>query len=389
MGQVSNTSESIRVCHVAMGDLWAGAEVHLATLVGDLITRTNVEVSVVIFNDGKLAHELSKRGVPVIIFPEIKWSARVILRELVALCRRHQFHVLHTHKYKDNILGTLAAWRAGIPVVVRTVHGASEPFRGMQAGRIAAYEVLDRIALSKGADRIVAVSSNLAGNLRKAYGDKKVVQIHNGIDLQRTTLRPAGETKALLGIPEDHYVIGTVGRIMPVKGHKYLLRCAQLLLRNRRDIQVVIVGDGPLQYELAQLASELGVERNVHFLGHRDDIDDLIRVMDIFVLPSLHEGIPMVVLEAMALARPIVASKVGGIPEVVHDGMQGLLVAPADPNALAQACMKLLEDRDLANRFGEAARIRVQQEFSAEAMGARTYQLYRELVDNNSRACVG
>lgn len=379
-------NRSIRVCHAAMGDLWAGAEVHLANLVHDLLKRPKLEISVVLFNEGRLAHELRLLGVPVAVFPERQWNARTLLKKLFAYCRHHQFHILHTHKYKDNILGTVAAWRASIPYIVRTVHGLPEPFEGLQACRIRAYQVVDRFALKRRASRMIAVSADMERTLRKTYGPDKVVKIYNGINFQqRDEIVEREATRQSLGIGPDHYVIGTVGRLMPVKGHEYFVICAEQLLKTRKNLRFLIVGDGPLLDELREMACRVRIDKAVQFLGHREDCGNLIRAMDIFVLPSLHEGIPMVILEAMALARPIVATRVGGIPEVVREGVDGLLVPPQDPVALANACTRLLNERALAERCGEAAQFRVRQNFSAESMGSKTYGLYRELLGQHSK----
>ena len=372
---------TLRVCHVAMGDLWAGAEVQLTALVDALVKRPGLELSIVLLNEGRLASELRRLGVPVTVFPETKQNGLTLVRELTVYCRARKFDLLHTHKYKDTILGTIAAARCGIPSVVRTVHGLSEPFRGIRSFRMGLYELCDDVAIRKKVDRLIAVSSQIEQVLSHRYGAKKVVQIHNGIRISQTQrIRVPQETRQQLGIDPSHHIIGTVGRLTAVKGHEHFLAGAQRLLQHRRDLRFVIVGDGPLLNHLKEKATDLGIAGHVTFLGHRDDTYDLIGAMDVFVLPSLHEGIPMVILEAMALARPIVASRVGGIPEVITDFVHGLLIPAADPRDLAAGCGKFLDDRNLAERCGLAGRRRVEQNFSAEAMGAKVAALYRELV---------
>lgn len=371
----------IKVCHVAMGDLWAGAEVQLLALVDALVKRPDLECSIVLLNEGRLASELRMLGVPVTVLPETKWHPGRLLRELTTYCQAGKFDLLHTHKYKDTILGTIAAARCGIPHVVRTVHGLTEPFRGFHAFRMGLYELCDSLAVRLKVERLIAVSSQIEQVLSRRYGPEKVVQIHNGIRLDQVQrIRAPQVTRQLLGIDPAHRLIGTVGRLTAVKGHEHFLEAAQRLLRDRRDLRFVIVGDGPLLDHLQERARQLGVADYVTFLGHRDDTYDLIGAMDLFVLPSLHEGIPMVLLEAMALARPVVATRVGGIPEVITDSIQGLLIPTADPTALAEACRRFLDDKHLAERCGRAGLLRAQEDFSAESMGEKVAALYHELV---------
>jgi glycosyltransferase involved in cell wall biosynthesis len=382
---VITARQVFEVCHVAVGDLWAGAEVQLLALMAILISRPDFEVSVVLLNEGRLASELRKLGVPVTVFPETKQNSLTLVRELIGYCRGHKFDLLHTHKYKDNILGAIAAARCGIPSVVRTVHGLSEPFQGIQSLRMGLYELCDDVAIRLKVDRLIAVSSQIEQVLGRRYGVGKVVQIHNGIRIDQTQgIRAPQETRQLLGIDPSHRIIGTVGRLTAVKGHEHFLVAAQRLLQYRRDLHFVIVGDGPLLNYLKDMATNLCITGHVRFLGHRDDTYDLMGAMDVFVLPSLHEGIPMVLLEAMALARPVVASQVGGIPEVITDSEHGLLVPAADPDGLVEGCRRFLDDGCLAERCGKAGQRRAQQDFSASSMGAKVAALYRELIEGPS-----
>lgn len=371
----------VHVCHVAMGDLWAGAEVQLAALVAELVARPELELSVVLFHEGRLATEIRRLGVPVTIFPESELSAIGILRKLVAFCRAHRIDVLHTHKYKDNLFGVIASRLCGIPHVVRTMHGLSEPFQGWQALRMRVYSALDNLAIRYGVERVVAVSEQIQETLAQQFGRERGVRIHNGVRIEGVVAtRSPAEVREQLGIPLDWPLIGTVGRLTPVKGHRHLLAAAQLLLQECSHLGVVVVGDGPLMDSLKGEAERLGIARHVYFVGHRDDTYDFMRAMDVFVLPSLHEGIPMVLLEAMALARPVVASRVGGIPEVVQEASQGILIPAEDPAAIAEACRRLLDDRPLADRYGQLAHQRVEQEFSSTLMGRNVWALYQGLV---------
>lgn len=371
----------VHVCHVAMGDLWAGAEVQLAALVAELVARPELELSVVLFNEGRLASEIRRLGVQVTVFPESELSGMAILTRLVAHCRAHRFDLVHTHKYKDNLFGVIASKMCGIPHVVRTIHGLSEPFQGWQALRMGLYSALDNMAIRLGVEKVIAVSEQIQETLARQFGRERVVPIHNGVRLEGVVaIRSPSEVREQLGMPSEWPLIGTVGRLTPVKGFQHFLAAAKLLLQERGALGFVVVGDGPLMESLRSEAESLGIARHVYFVGHRDDTYDFMRAMDVFVLPSLHEGIPMVLLEAMALARPVVASRVGGIPEVVQEPSQGVLVPAEDPAAIAAACRKLLDHRLVADQHGQMARQRVEREFSSTLMAQRVWALYQSLT---------
>jgi glycosyltransferase involved in cell wall biosynthesis len=371
----------IRVCHIAHGDLWAGAEVQLVALLEALAHDSTWELSAIVLNDGRLACEIEKIGIPVSVLSEKRHNSFALFMKIVAQLKLQRPDILHTHKYKDNILGVGAAAVVGVPAVVRVVHGMTEPFRGIAYMKMMGYEFVDRLITSAKVNKVVAVSSNIETALKKLYGACKVVQIHNGINLEKVRASQDRErVRKQLGIRPDDYAIGTVGRLTPVKGHEMLLRAAGSLMKKIPSIKVLIVGDGPLMPELKQLTRELDMETKVIFAGERYDIYDLVKCMDIFALPSLHEGIPMSLLEAMALRRAVVASRVGGIPEVVDHGVNGLLVAPGNVAELAQELERIASDRSFAIKLGQAGAARVEAEFSATVMAKRTARLYASLV---------
>lgn len=368
----------IRVCHVMTADLWAGAEVQLATTASYLAERSDVSVSAVLFNEGRLASELRQLGIDVTVVDEARQGAISILAFLTQFLRDRQIDLVHTHRYKDTVLGTIAAKLAGVPHVIRTVHGLREPMRGWDHLKFRVYETLDAMMLRCFADRVIAVSNRMAGTLKdEGYRPALVTSIHNGIDLRKVMAmrRPQDMTREL-GVDDGTIVFGTVGRLSPVKGHDTFLRAARLILDQEPGARFVIAGGGPLEQQLAELASGLGIDHACRFLGPRADVYDLMSAMDVFVLPSLNEGIPMAVLEAMAVGTPVVASAVGGLPEVVRDRVTGLLVPPADERALADACLELARDRELARRLATEGRRVVEGEFSRDRNGRALMETY-------------
>jgi glycosyltransferase involved in cell wall biosynthesis/protein-tyrosine-phosphatase len=367
-------------------DLWAGAEVHLATIAGYLAAQTDMDVSYVLFNEGRLAGELRALGVPVTIIDETRLGPAAMMTRLTTWLASRPFDVVHTHRYKDTVLGALAARLAGVPNVVRTVHGHPEPTGGWSAMKLRMYESLDRFALRRWASVIVAVSKNLADSLRGAgFWPGMVTAIHNGAaPIPPIAPDDRAALRRELNLPPDALVIGTVGRLVPVKGHVDLIRAVALAQPRMPQARLVIAGDGPLLGDLWAMAGRLGIDKHCVFAGHRADVHRVLAAMDVFALPSLSEGIPMALLEAMSLGVPVVATRVGGIPEVVRDRVTGLLVPPGDDRALAEACLELARYPDWAAEIGAAGQVFVTEEYTQERAGRALADTYRSLCRASS-----
>ncbi len=373
----------MKVCHVAMGDLWAGAEAQLLALMTYLVRMQEFQWSVILFNEGRLAEELRKLPLTLNVISEKHHGPLAITSRLAKLFQQWHPDIVHTHKYKDSILGSMVARYTGIPHVVRIVHGMPEPFVGLRNLKMAGYSVADKLVIRWLVDKVIAVSSDIEQVLTRAYGSGRVTCIHNGIDLEsfHVTIQRMEKRKEWQ-VDDKTVLIGTVGRLVPVKGHIVLLEALHILRDSHANVRVLLVGDGPLRGHLEAEVRRLGLNQSVIFAGHQEQSYDFINMMDIFVLPSLHEGIPMVLLEAFALSRPVIASRVGGIPEVVTHAHSGLLVTPSKPHELAAAIRTLIEDRSSALAFGEAGRSHVEREYSARMMADRTAALYRTLSKN-------
>jgi len=370
---------TMRICHVMTADLWAGAEVQLFTTASYLAQRSDVTLTAVLFNDGRLADELRRLDIEVAVIDEASHNAVEIVMFLTRFLSEHRVDLVHTHRYKDTVLGAAAAKLAGVPHVIRTMHGLREPMTGWNRIKFGAYQTLDTMMLRWCGDRVIAVSNRMAGDLiSNGYRSSQVTVIHNGIDLRKVSAnRNSEEIKRELGLDGAAIVIGTAGRLAPVKGHDTFLRAARLILDREPGARFAIAGDGPLEHDLKAQASRLGIGEACRFLGARSDVNDVMSAMDVFVLPSLNEGLPMAVLEAMALAKPVVTSKVGGLPEVIRHGESGVLVPPGNDEALASACLELARDRQRAARMGAQAKRSVEDEFSHERNGQALIDVYR------------
>jgi len=249
------------------------------------------------------------------------------------------------------------------------------------------YVVLDRFS-ERFVDKFIVVSKSLEQALIQKHKIRpdKVVLIYNGIEVDE--YKPnveefrsqESEVRREFALARDVPVIGAIGRLVWQKGFEYLIEAVPDVLRTYPDARFLIVGDGLLRERLEALSEELRVRDNVIFAGFRSDIKEILCAVDLLVIPSLLEGFPMITLEAMAMAKPIVATNIDGITEQITDGVNGILVPPKDPPALAKAVLRVLNDKELARSMGLAARKKVEQEFSVEKMIAETEKVYLSLL---------
>jgi len=293
---------------------------------------------------------------------------------IVPRLKGERFSLIHTHDYKANILGGIAAKLAGVKSVA-TVHLHTET-----TYRLRLYKIVDLLAL-RFFPRVIAVSENLRRYLIAAgLSPEKVVTVHNAIDLEAfissVSLHSDKELRDRLGLGSDQPVVSIIGRLTSQKGHRYFLESAKCILEVLPETRFLIVGDGPLREDLEGLSLSLGIAQAVRFLGYRQDVATLMSISDVIVMPSLREGLPYVLLEALALARPVVGTPVGGIPEVVKHRETGFLVPPKDSESLAEAVIRMLRNPEEAARLGERGRQLVSREFNVERMVRKTAEVY-------------
>jgi glycosyltransferase involved in cell wall biosynthesis len=302
----------------------------------------------------------------------------VWLRFFFHLCwviYRRRVDLLHVNSYVPGNYARLAGALMQVPIIIDHWHGFTR-FNGKR-------RLICRL-LGRFTDLSITVSQGVRDYLLKECGldPARVRVVHNGVDIAAIdAARPGPEVRRELGLPDGAPVIGLVGRLDHWgKGHRELFE-AMALLKDRHPCRALIVGGGRREDEVRQLAASLGLADAVHFLGQRRDVPDLLKAMDIFVLPSYSEGVSLALLEAMAAGLPVIASRVGGLPEVVTDGDNGLLIPPKDPEALAEALARLLANPALAKKMGENARRHVREHFSLERLGWEINGIYEELVE--------
>jgi glycosyltransferase involved in cell wall biosynthesis len=312
----------------------------------------------------------------------------IVLLQLAALFRRERPQIVHTHTSKAGALGRLASWLVGVPVVVHTPHG--HVFYG-HFGKLASWICVQiERGLAWITTRLIALTeAERDEHLQRGVGQRdQFAVIPSGIELDRfvQVANRYGSRPEGFDCPPHATVIGSVGWLTPVKGHRVLLEAVALLRRSWPDLYVVIVGDGPLRKELMRRAGELGMANRLRLLGMRSDIPDCLAGMDVYVQPSLNEGMGRALVEAMAAGRPVVASRVGGIPSLIEHRRTGLLVPPGDPEALAHAIAELLEHPELARALGAQASESIEQTFSVSAMVRAVEAVYEAcLVECSGR----
>jgi len=363
----------LTVCHVFSGDLWAGAEVVTYNLLDCLAQDPSLRVVALSLNEGELTERLRATGVTTYVVPESRHTLPGIVARAAHILAGHRVGVIHAHRYKENVLAWLLAKRLGVSEIVTTVHGLPEaPGNRGDAVQAAGWRRrLDYFVVRNLFTAAVAVSDEMKRTLvtRYRFREEHVRVIHNGGRFPAASAAtPRGAT----------FHIGTVGRLVPIKGLDLFLRVAAALRRDTPAVRFSILGDGPLREELARTAADLGVADCLEFLAPRPDPFGYYRSLDLYLTTSVHEGLPLSVVEAMASGTPVVSAAVGGIPEIVTHGEQGFLVQGRDPEPFATWCRELMQDEALRASMGERAAAWARSRLSAEAMAGAYRRLYEE-----------
>jgi glycosyltransferase involved in cell wall biosynthesis len=389
--------EPIRVLRVIARLNMGGPAIHVASLAAGLADRgyhTTLVAGSLARGEDSMAFLADRLGVSVVSVPEIQrevsflHDARSVMR-VAALIRELRPHILHTHTAKAGAIGRLAALSAGSArpqAVVHTFHG--HVLKGYFGGpRSAFFREIER-GLARASDALVAVSPEVRDEL-VALGvapREKFAVVRLGIPLDERLGDSTSDLdyRRLYGIGKRAFVVGWVGRMTAVKDTAAAVEILHALRMRGVDAVLCLVGDGPDRERLEQLAHELGVARFCFFVGYQPDVAGFYRLFDAFLLPSMNEGTPVSAIEALAAATPVVASRVGGVPDVVRDSVDGYLFSARDVEAAAERLVVLARDARLRKRLGESGRARVLSRYSVARLVDDVDRLYRSLLDGHA-----
>jgi glycosyltransferase involved in cell wall biosynthesis len=359
-----------------------GAEQLMPTILTNLVKEGfNIRVCVLrVRHENPIAHELERLGLPVdlVLVPNLRHPFNLfrILRYL----RKHHPQILHTQLEFSDILGTIAAKLLGIPCV-STLHTLDI----YEEKKSATWRLKLRwFVLRNYCDKILAVSNKTRRHHLEGgrLGEKKVITLYNGLDISRFKKPDESiqhEVRQSLNLPPIRQIMITVAVLREPKGIQYMLKALPAILDKNPNSHYLIVGDGDYGASLRDLAAGLALHEHVTFAGRRTDIPALLSIGDVFVLPTLKDALPTVLIEALAAGIPIVASNVGGVPEIVEDGVNGLLVSPENPAELTRACLQILQNREFASQIIQAGNAFVQQRFNISVQIDQLIRIYEEV----------
>lgn len=369
----------IRVLQIASGDLWAGAEVQLFTLCQQLNRLEQVRLEVILLNHGKLEQQLLENGVSVSVLNEKTLNAFRIFAGIRRHVRQARPDIIHTHRTKENILGGVAAFFCGKIKSLRTAHGAEEHIATWKKPHKKLIQWLDTFVAKRLQSCIVAVSEELAVQLAQKYRAQKLSTIQNGVNLQALD---SARQQALDEAAGDEPVIGLVGRLVPVKRVDRFVQIALAWVNQdaQRNVRFIVYGGGPLYDELVAMKTRYQLEERLDIAGECESIHLAMARLSALLITSDHEGLPMTLLEAMALEVPVIAHAVGGIPAVLNGGC-GILLDSSAPEAYVSAIQQILKRPDETRQMTALARRRLEQDYSAEHNAKQYLALYQSLTD--------
>lgn len=362
-----------RILHIIPSLDQSGAEKQLA-LAALHLPREKYEVRVIaVTRGGYYEKVLREAGVDVqVIGKRFKWDPMTLYR-LFSMIKEFQPDIVQTWLFAGNAYGRVAAHWAKVPHII-----ASE--RCVDEWKSGYHFLIDRF-LMRWTDRIVVNAEGIRRfYVRQGLTDQAITTIPNAIEPKPIDPSATTKIRESLGVPLDVPLVGFIGRLWPQKRVQDLIWATDILRMSGWNFRIVIVGDGPRRVALKRFADALEIMPIVHFVGHRNDVTEIMRALDMLVLPSKFEGLPNVALEAMMAGKPVVGTRIAGTDEVVVDGETGILVPPQQPLELARAIRSILADPSLGKRMGAAGRERVLSEFSIEGMIAKYERLYEGLL---------
>jgi glycosyltransferase involved in cell wall biosynthesis len=365
----------MKILEIAPGNLRGGAETVQVHLFRELQMHDDVTVHALLFSRGFLESSLIRENIPVKVIPVRFRSFFNDMNAVKQTVDALRPDIIHSHNFKSNITSALFGSKSAKRVA--TIHGPFEPMKGLRGRKMAVYQRINRWSLRSRFDRIVVVSQELSrGPLLRGISVDRLAIIRNAIPVTAEDENSGYERDRN---PNDAFTIGTAGRLEVVKGNHVLLDAFASALPKLGNARLLVFGEGPEESNLKSQARSMGIESSVELAGFEEDIRRAFSQLDLLVIPSLDEGLPLILLEAMSYGLPVLAASVGEIPRVLENGAAGLLVRPGDPIELAERLVEAKNSADLKS-LSRRARDVVRHNYDAEAMAARYLSLFRSLL---------
>lgn len=379
---------SAKVLHVIGGGEVGGAEIHVLNLLREM-NKDAFQPRVCCLCPEPFLQLLQReavQGFTLDMRSRMDFSA---IPKLAKYMKEEQITLLHTHGVRANLVGRLASRLAGVPVSVTTVHSVLKLDYPKPMDRWFNYWV-ERLTAPL-THRFIAVSDSLKKDLvERGVPEKNISVIYNGIPVEQTDLERiehfANSLRRSWQLQEGEVALGMIARFHPVKGHRFLLEAVKHLNVPQSSFKLILVGDGQLRSEIEQLVGELGLDDQVVFAGFAKDVKPYLQAMDVVVVPSLSEGFGLSAVEAMAFQKPVIATRVGGLEEIIQHQKNGLLVSPGDSLALAAELEHLIGNARLRQQIAKAGQERVFKDFTLEKMVDRTQAVYTSMLWEHRKA---
>lgn len=353
------------------GDLWAGAEVMDYRLLKGLQEFKNLELSAILLNEGKLAEEIRGLRIPVAVMDETRLNIFQILGQVRKTIKRTSPHIIHSHRQKENIIAYLSSRNSSKRIqLISTQHGLPEPlnvkFKIIKDTIVSKYNFH---ILSTYFRYVIAVSEDVRNYLYGIHGipKGKIIVIHNGTEITHDYS---------VKMDMNDYVIGSSGRMFPIKDYPLMVAIAHEVLKNTGNVRFELAGEGPERENILRLIHDYRIEKAFILRGFLDNMTEFYNGLDLYINTSLHEGLPMSILEAMSRGLPVIAPNIGGLKEIVNDGLQGYLINGRDPELFAEKCLRLYLNKELSKRMGTASIEKIKSDFSLEKMAQKYNDLY-------------
>jgi glycosyltransferase involved in cell wall biosynthesis len=372
----------MKIIHIIAGDLWAGAEAQLYYTIKDLYKNSKQNLVIILFNEGELHRRLTLEGIKIYVFDENKLSGFQIYKQIKKAIKAHNPDILHVHKYKGQILATLAvATSRNKSKIVRTIHG--QTFARFSIGHLISYLILslEKILLKYRTDCIIAVSRSIKTLFQKKYPKTRIYQLDNTVDLPLDVARSSKEIRNEFNIKKDTFWIGTTARLVPVKNLEMLIQTTKIMKEENGMIntKVSIFGDGHLKQSLQEKIDKYGLRDRLKLHGHYDDILSVMNALDVFTLTSKQEGLPISLLEAMAMGTVPVCTRVGGMKEVIKDRESGFLVELNNSMEFYKILLSLYQNKEKIKNIGNNASLRIKKKYSTEKTTTLLLSLYKTI----------